>query len=848
MKRFILLLTNILILSLCVNAQNIDYEARITQFYGSNCGGEWGNEEHTWKGWLSDNVNTTETYSGCIQRNTNGAITQSGTYAVRNQYNVTSTQLISRIDAWEDDMGARCDFNTGFNSDDCRVNQTCTYNFTNPLEYQWTVATNTCGSGDYNMNVYRQYRYSTTTIPNAVDNASVTYSTGGNRPFWGSLGNWSYAGGDCATSGTITHNQTSSFSTTVTCKSQVMFRWRVSSEANYDFLRVYVNGVQEEQISGNVGWALVTLNLPMQANNTIEWRYTKDGSVSDGLDRGFVDQIQFTDANSVNPGVIAGVQTICQEGDPTNLTSNNDGAGHSNLSYQWQYSNNGTTGWTNIAGANGATYDPPSVLNQTRYYRRRIQDACGNEDYSNGIQVTVNPNSTSPTIAPLAGNICPNTTTTLTASGGVVGTGSTVRWYSGPNGTGTMLGTGLTLNVSATANTTYYVRREGICNNSTDESITVNVKQFIYANVGTTSSTDYCTDNAGWHHFYNASDEIILSVNGNLSGATTTPVATINNNGSFYVQNTSSYGTCFEEREYEMQRSWDLNFVGTLNPPYAVRFYYPPAEKTAIETAAANYITANPTCNYSYEYANPQGFYWFKNASGAYTAPTYDQPLHLTGFNGTVNSINYTEFTGIPSFSGGSGGVTLLAPNPLPVELISFSGYNENRQNFLNWSTASEINNDKFEVERSANPQNGFEKIGEVQGAGNSTETLTYQFIDENPMNATNYYRLRQVDFDGKFEYSAIIAINNEFGEQFNIYPNVTTKDVIVNFNHNKKSKLKFVLSDLTGRKMVNVNYPVENGNNSIVINLSKFKAGTYFLSVYEDDEEILKSSKIIKQ
>ncbi len=74
-----------------IHAQNIDYESRINRFYGSDCGSELGYEEHTWNGWLSDNVNTAETYSGCIQSDVNGATTQTGTYAARNRYNVTAT-------------------------------------------------------------------------------------------------------------------------------------------------------------------------------------------------------------------------------------------------------------------------------------------------------------------------------------------------------------------------------------------------------------------------------------------------------------------------------------------------------------------------------------------------------------------------------------------------------------------------------------------------------------------------------------------------------------------------------------------------------------------------------------
>lgn len=375
-------------------SQNIDYNARITQFNAGNCSIESGNEEHTWNGWLSDNINTAETYSGCITRNYNGSVTQTGTYAYRAQNNTTATQLRARLDAWEDDRGSRCVFdadnNSFTNDDDCRVNQISNFNFTNPLEYQYTSTNVTVGSNDYDMRVFYQYRYSTTTLSNATEYSASTLTSGGNRPFWGSRGNWAYSGSDCAASGTITHNQTSSFSTTVSCKSQVSFRWRVSSEANFDFLRVYVNGVEEAAISGTIGWVMVTLPLDY-GSNTVEWRYVKDGSTSIGLDRGFVDNIAFTNATSLNPGSITGGETFNITGDPLALASDTDAQVYSATSnYQWQYSNDGTTGWTNIIGATIASYDPP-VVTSTQYYRRRVQDECGNTGYSNILQVEVLP-------------------------------------------------------------------------------------------------------------------------------------------------------------------------------------------------------------------------------------------------------------------------------------------------------------------------------------------------------------------------------------------------------------------------------------------------------------------------
>ena len=294
----------ILIISLNAFTQNIDYESHIESFYYSGeCPDEpFSIEEQTWKGYISDNIDTSETYSGCIIEDVNDAITKVGTYATRTRHNVTTTQIIGRIDAWEDDFGGRCDFdenplNPNIN-DECRTQETLAFNLSNPLEYQFTSLTQTIGSTVYNMQLFYQYRYASTTINIATENTTETFVTGGDRPFWGSLGTWSIDN-DAATSGTITHNQTSSFSTTVTGKSQVSFEWSVSSEINSDYLQVYVNNILNEEISGNIGWTNKTISLTGNTD-TIEWRYTKDTSGNALDDRGHVNNITFTNATLSN--------------------------------------------------------------------------------------------------------------------------------------------------------------------------------------------------------------------------------------------------------------------------------------------------------------------------------------------------------------------------------------------------------------------------------------------------------------------------------------------------------------------------------------------------------------------
>lgn len=133
----------------------------------------------------------------------------------------------------------------------------------------------------------------TISLPEAIDNDSWTVTTGGN-------GNWkgqsaiSQDGVDAVQSPVITHSQSSWMETTVTGPGTLSFWWKVSSEANFDFLKYYIDDVlQSEGISGESGWAQVTgISVPA-GSHTIRWEYSKDGSVSSGSDAGWVDQVVF---------------------------------------------------------------------------------------------------------------------------------------------------------------------------------------------------------------------------------------------------------------------------------------------------------------------------------------------------------------------------------------------------------------------------------------------------------------------------------------------------------------------------------------------------------------------------
>ncbi len=144
-------------------------------------------------------------------------------------------------------------------------------------------------------------------------------------------------------------------------------------------------------------------------------------------------------------------------------------------------------------------------------------------------------------------------------------------------------------------------------------------------------------------------------------------------------------------------------------------------------------------------------------------------------FQMTVNAGGTLTNTGLNTISCEDEPIT-----PLPVELVSFEGKATASGIALTWTTASEENNDRFEVERSKDG-NSFSAVGEVQGAGNSSVTQRYSFTDASADAGQHYYRLKQVDYDGQFEYSKVIAVERAAlaGASMEVYPNPATSNYI---------------------------------------------------------------------
>ncbi|MCF8244042.1 MAG: T9SS type A sorting domain-containing protein [Saprospiraceae bacterium] len=239
-------------------------------------------------------------------------------------------------------------------------------------------------------------------------------------------------------------------------------------------------------------------------------------------------------------------------------------------------------------------------------------------------------------------------------------------------------------------------------------------------------------------------------------------------------------------------------------------------------------------------------FQWpsFVFGSSAYLFKYFGSNWSSVGGPVTVGGSNPGPYT--VSFSGISccSGFTVGAESALPVELVSFYGKLEESKAVLTWQTTSELNNSHFAIEKSANGR-PFYEIGTVQGQGTSYEINDYTFTDASPAHGLNYYRLKQVDFDGNFEYSKVVSVNfKDVKGQVQLYPTIASDEIHVSFSAPTSETGIVQVFDQSGNLVKQINLDSEIGG--LPISVEEFQRGVYFVSV--QNGQLFETLRFIKQ
>ena len=253
-------------------------------------------------------------------------------------------------------------------------------------------------------------------------------------------------------------------------------------------------------------------------------------------------------------------------------------------------------------------------------------------------------------------------------------------------------------------------------------------------------------------------------------------------------------------------------------------------------------------------------FNYYEN-TGSAASPTF---VLTTGVNNPLNSVD-VGFISKPTFADidADGDFDMFAgeytgnfnffenicpASVLPIELVFFTAEADDLTVLLKWQTASEINNDFFTIERSANAFDW--EIVEIIPApeGDSFELLDYQTVDDRPIFGRSFYRLKQTDFDGQFSYSDIVSVTvtPPIGT-INLFPNPVPDYLKYNVTTNSSAqKAQLLIYDLTGKLVLSREDNLFEGFNTLEVDLSYLRPGTYVAKVFVNDGNFL-TKKILK-
>lgn len=255
--------------------------------------------------------------------------------------------------------------------------------------------------------------------------------------------------------------------------------------------------------------------------------------------------------------------------------------------------------------------------------------------------------------------------------------------------------------------------------------------------------------------------------------------------------------------------------------------------------------SSSPTYTLTYNYDGHPGIFSESGLNLLFRDNLADDTwseLYAT-LNTSTNTLTKTGLTGTEFALASS-------VDPLPVELSSFSAQIINKNVILNWETATEVRNYGFDVEKSFDGK-VFIKLGFVQGNGNSNSNKYYSFEDNSPETGINYYRLKQIDTDGSFEYSKIISINLNVPTEFTLsqnYPNPFNPTTTIDFTLPSDTFVSLKVYDLLGNETTSlISEPKEAGSYSLQFDGTNLASGNYIYVINAGGKIITKKMTLLK-
>lgn len=319
----------------------------------------------------------------------------------------------------------------------------------------------------------------------------------------------------------------------------------------------------------------------------------------------------------------------------------------------------------------------------------------------------------------------------------------------------------------------------------------------------------------------------------------------INGEAESFYQHVITRPTGFTDGMYSMSLYlMNVNTVGTcapnpLLPIISFRVEYLDATNTWVALAGSPYTTAHVEQSSTPTWLNMGSF--FTLASTGNFTPTQIRVILSDGTEGGCGNdfaIDDLKFSLCPEGA------------PMPVTFLNINAQSKGSGVSINWSTSQEINNNYFEVQKSADGNSNWNVVATLNGAGNSQVVKNYNAFDANPLSGFNYYRVKQVDKDGKFDYSKTVNVKLNINKtSASVLINPFRTSLSVDFSSAAGQVVSARLIDITGKQMASEKWSLAPGNSRKEFsNVSGLQQGLYIISIINASGEVLLNTKVMKQ
>jgi hypothetical protein len=382
----------------------------------------------------------------------------------------------------------------------------------------------------------------------------------------------------------------------------------------------------------------------------------------------------------------------------------------------------------------------------------------------------------------------------------------------------------------------------GLCTTPNTDQVNV-----AYNNPGPITMIDGATgvcivNDNGWHHFFDAAGNAILSINSYGQNLGTVNVM-VNVGEPSEIANNAGAGHCVNSYTAYMGRSFVIEPDSQPTSPVSVRLYFTGSEFDSLSSASSANNNGDQ-CDTDDDISSISQIMVSKYSAGS--GPGGSGIAIVPVGNGTAFGGSYVEFT-----SGSFSRFFLHGSNsnsPLPVEWLYFKTASvENRFIRLEWATAVELNNAGFVVERSTDAQNWIE-LGMLSANEQKASQNVYRFDDyKTVLGVVYYYRLKQIDRDGNFEWSEVKTgmLSGSLELAFNdLIPNPANERCDLLLSASEAAEAEVFISNAMGQLMYSKRIMLSEGSNELAIDLSGFSGGAYTVRV--NSSGIIFSKKLI--